>query len=738
MKLYFLTILLIGYLSNLDNVDSMFIESLESFSVNLYKTVARHESGNVLLSPLSANLALSMVVLGARGNTKRELLQTLYLEDHDAQIKYDYSSLYYTLPNVNSSELNILNKAFISTNLNVKQTYKDVLTRYFHAEEEQLDFSNAGQAARSINTWVSRGTNGKINQILTAGDLDENTAMVLTNVVYFKGEWQYKFEDFNYLYFNSADGQRTLVPGMKQEVDISYANVPAIGASFVELPYKGSSDIIMQIVLPNSDVSLQEVETKLETITLPNLRKERSSKKVIIYMPKFKFEKTIELIPILKEMGIQELFSYRSDLGGITQQLLKVNKIKQKVVIEVNKEGSEAAAATAVVAVFRTAYSRRGDGPINFRVDRPFHFRIIKTGGRNDGIVLFSGNYKRPEYLLAFLLIGYLSNLDNVDSLFIESLESFAVNLYKTVARHESGNVLLSPLSANLALSMVLPGARGNTKNELLQALYLRNFTDRQIIESYHSLHYFLGTNGKINEILTPGEIDSNTAMVLTNVVYFKSEWQYKFKDYNRLYFNSSNGQRTLVPGMKLKVNISYANVPAIGASFVELPYNGSSNIVMQIVLPDNDVSLEEVETRLEAITLQNLRKLRSIQKVSIIMPMFKFEKTIELIPTLKKMGVQELFNYRSDLSGISQQSLKVDKIKQKVVIEVNKDGSEAAAATTAVVALYSSANAVNLDIPFKVNRPFHFRIIKTFGINDGVVLFSGKIKMLGSVNRGL
>ncbi|XP_043469953.1 serpin I2-like [Leptopilina heterotoma] len=394
MKLHLLTFILIGYLSNLDNVNSMFMESLKSFSLNLYREIAKKESGNVLVSPLSANLALSMVVPGARGNTRRELLKALYLEDHDVQIQYDYSSLYYTLTR---AELIVMNKVYLSTRHRVKLAFKNVLQLYIHAEGELVDFSNAPQAAQEINTCVSRETNGKINKILSADDLDPNTDLVLTNVVYFKGQWQYKFEDFNYLYFNSADGQRTLVPGMEQEVNISYADVPAIGARFVELPYKGSSNIIMQIVLPNKDVSLEEVETKLEAMTLPNLRNRGSSKKVLIYMPKFKFEKTIELIPILKEMGVQELFSDKSDLSGISQQSLKVDRIKQKVVIEVNKKGSEAAAVTSALFSARSLSGRIDDKQITFIVQRPFHFKIIKAGVDGDGIVLFSGNYKRPE-----------------------------------------------------------------------------------------------------------------------------------------------------------------------------------------------------------------------------------------------------------------------------------------------------------------------------------------------------
>ncbi|XP_043468155.1 serine protease inhibitor 42Dd-like [Leptopilina heterotoma] len=152
MKLYLLAFLLIGYLSNLDNVDSLFIESLESFAVNLYKTVARHESGNVLLSPLSANLALSMVLPGARGNTKNELLQALYLRNFtDRQIIESYHSLHYFLSNVSTSELNILNKIYLSTSYRVTREFSYALKFDMHADGELVDFSNAPQAAEAIN-----------------------------------------------------------------------------------------------------------------------------------------------------------------------------------------------------------------------------------------------------------------------------------------------------------------------------------------------------------------------------------------------------------------------------------------------------------------------------------------------------------------------------------------------------------------------------------------------------------
>ncbi|XP_043472672.1 uncharacterized protein LOC122505241 [Leptopilina heterotoma] len=396
--------------------DTTFADALETFTDNLYKTAKKGKSENVLLSPLSVNLALGMIASGAKGNTKREILETLYLQEIDEQTKSNYENLFLNLMNVTGSKIKIFNKMFVSTLLNVKQTYKDVLVQNFHSEEEEINFANAEQAATNINKWVSKATNDKIRDIVSSDDLSTDTAMIVTNVVYFKGEWKYKFSDITNLAFFTEDRRTISVPTMYQNVKAEFGYVPEINATFIELPYKGD-ELKMIIVLPNLIDGLEQVEKNLETMKLKNLRMKRSLKAVDLYLPKFRVENTIKLNDVLKEMGIKEIFNQQANLSGISEGNIQVNKIKQKTFIEVNENGAEAAAATDTEIHWKMGGE---DGPILFAANHPFHYKIIKTVGESDGIVLFAGNYKNGESFHAqslgslernhHVLVQYLKN----------------------------------------------------------------------------------------------------------------------------------------------------------------------------------------------------------------------------------------------------------------------------------------------------------------------------------------
>ncbi|XP_051168912.1 antichymotrypsin-2-like [Leptopilina boulardi] len=369
---------------------SYFNDVLDIFSNNFYKTASKKNS-NILLSPLSVNVILGMLAFGAEGNTASEILRILCLPSNDQLMINSYKYLIENLMNVQGGELKNLNKIYISKRLRVKKIFGNVITNNFHAQGGQLNFYNPNEAANSINTWVSRATNNKINNIVTVDDLNTDTAMVITNIVYFKGEWKYKFSNRFSFYFINYDNQTILVSNtMYRKAQFKYAHLPHIKSKVIELSYKGD-ELSMLIVLPDEVHGLDNVEKSLETITLRKLRKELSLTEVELALPKFHVEITNDLNDTLKEMGINQMFMSHANFRGITDGNLYVSKIKQKIVIDVSENGVE---DTATTSGFFTNGMMGEHINQQFHANHAFHYKIIRTVGEHDGIALFAGNYK--------------------------------------------------------------------------------------------------------------------------------------------------------------------------------------------------------------------------------------------------------------------------------------------------------------------------------------------------------
>ncbi|XP_051169182.1 antichymotrypsin-2-like [Leptopilina boulardi] len=368
------------------NFDTKFTNDLQIFANNLYKIASKNNIKNVLLSPFSANIALGMLASGAEGITKSEILQSLNFPANDHLMKSNYKYLIENIMNVQGATLKTLNKVFINTNLDVKQTFKDVLSHNFHTEEQQVDFFYSEQAANYINTWVSRETNEKIKNIFEANELNNRTLMILTNVIYFKGEWNFKFDEFIDRYFYSGN-EKTSVEMMIKNSEFEIKNLPDIHAQSIELPYKGG-ELKMIIILPNNINGLKQVEKRLETMDLKTLRQNRRNVSVTLYLPKFRVESTIDMNVILQEMGMRTMFTDSANFKTISDSEMNVSKIMQKIFIEVNENGAEAAADTMVDMIIPHMLTP------TFDVNRPFHYKIIRTIGEDDGVVLFAGNCK--------------------------------------------------------------------------------------------------------------------------------------------------------------------------------------------------------------------------------------------------------------------------------------------------------------------------------------------------------
>ena len=269
--------------------------------------------------------------------------------------------------------------------------YISIAEKHYGAGLKEVDFIYHTEEARStINRWVEGKTEGKIVDLMGPGVLDPLTRLVLTNAIYFKGQWEKQFrpEQTAEAPFRLSTGKQVIVPFMHQVETFRYAETAS--AQVLELPYSGN-ELAMTILLPKPDSSLAELEAAIRTDGIRPILEALSPTKVDVSIPRFKFEAELSLGEYLQQLGMTDAFSDNlADFSGISDTFLYITHVLHKAFIEVNEEGTEAAAATAVIMGTK---SIRLDLPKVFMADRPFVFLIrdVRTGS-----ILFIGRMADP------------------------------------------------------------------------------------------------------------------------------------------------------------------------------------------------------------------------------------------------------------------------------------------------------------------------------------------------------
>ena len=383
---------------SVDISDSESMRSLasatEMFSRSLFKEMAKEKTGddNLLMSPYSASLVLSMATSGAGGDTKTEMMRGLRLPDTETA----GSGWSQVIPALRSNEnftLESANAAFTMKDFDVLASYRESLHNIFHSDISPVNFGEPEEAAQTINSWVSDMTNKKIDKLIEKDMVNGNTRLVLVNALYFKGDWEKQFDKKNTAKdkFFLPTGEGVMADMMVQEAEIPYAVLDNIDSTIVELPYKGDR-IVMQIVLPNEKSGLLGLEEKIDSVDIADIFKQHQrNTKVRVKMPKFKLSSSADLSDPLQAMGMARMFDAKvadfSDIDGT--KTLFVDFVKQEVAIEVNEEGSEAAAATGMGMMMRSMPLP----PEQFTVDHPFLFYIRD---KLTGMLLFQGRIANP------------------------------------------------------------------------------------------------------------------------------------------------------------------------------------------------------------------------------------------------------------------------------------------------------------------------------------------------------
>jgi serpin B len=360
-----------------------------AFTFNLFNKIPHSGGHNVMVSPLSISLALSMTLNGAEGTTKADMIRALGLGSLGVdEINQIYSDLIAALkkadPNV---VMNIANSIWIRKSFPVLEPFIATNQKFYDARVERLDFNQA--ALNTINNWVNEKTNAKIPKILDQLSADE--MMFLINAIYFNGKWQIQFEKSRTQdgTFSLASGGSVNVPLMKIKEEFGYSE--QVGYEALKMPY-GRGKFGMVILLPDAGKTpgqILEQMTPAAWETLNNLLIPVA--KVDVWMPRFKFTWESDLNDILSSLGMSVAFSKtEADFTKINSEgQLFITKVKHKTFIDVNEEGTEAAAATSVGIGITSA----GPGGLEFHVIRPFLFFITEE---DTGAILFAGKVENP------------------------------------------------------------------------------------------------------------------------------------------------------------------------------------------------------------------------------------------------------------------------------------------------------------------------------------------------------
>ncbi len=372
------------------------VQGNNTFALNLYGTLSDGE-GNLFFSPFSISQALAMTLAGARGETERQMINTLHYELPQSALHPSFNALDRELASRGQGlqaeenqffELNIANAIWGQQGYEFLPDFLDVLAENYGAGLRPVDFAGAPEESRArINDWVSEETQDKIRDLLPFGAVDSNTRLVLTNAIYFNASWQLPFDRrlTRELPFHLAGGSVVEVPMMTETSRDLYGYVEGEGYQAVDVPYS-SGEMSMTILLPDEGTFV-EFEDSLNARVLDRIFDDLEIGDIALTMPLFELESEFSLDNTLAEMGMPDAFGAEADFSGMTgTKGLWISKVVHKAFVSVDEEGTEAAAATAVVV--------EESGPILVTVDRPFIFLIRD---RATGAVLFLGRVMNPK-----------------------------------------------------------------------------------------------------------------------------------------------------------------------------------------------------------------------------------------------------------------------------------------------------------------------------------------------------
>jgi serpin B len=364
-----------------------------AFAFELYAKLKTTE-GNIFFSPYSISAALAMTYAGARGNTEKQMAQVLHFGKDQKGFHEAFGELQTRMNDIQKKgnvKLSVANSLWMQKDYKFLPEFLELTGKNYEAGFNYVDFKNETEKTRvEINTWVEKQTNEKIKELIKKRILNATIKMVLANAIYFKGSWADKIDTTmtREMLFRASLNDSVPVK-MMVLLEHSFKYYENKKLQYLELPYIGN-DLSMTIILPKNKYGLYEIEKSINMLTLDSINTRLSKDIVNIFIPKFRTTQDLMLIPILLKMGITDAFENVADFSGMNgKKDLLISAVIHKAFVDVNEEGTEAAAATAVIMATKGG---EPEYPV-FRADHPFLFLIRDNA---TGSILFMGRIVNP------------------------------------------------------------------------------------------------------------------------------------------------------------------------------------------------------------------------------------------------------------------------------------------------------------------------------------------------------
>jgi serpin B len=396
-QLTLVTVLLAGMTNSvkaaIDPNQQAIVAGNNKFALNLYQNLKTNE-GNLFLSPYSISTALAMTYAGAKGQTEKQMAEALcFAPMKNEQFHKVFGEIIKQLNSAGEKdgyELVVANALWEQKDYKFLPEYLSLVKTKYEGNLEEVDFKTQAEAVRkTINTWVENKTKDKIKELIKPGMLDSATRLVLTNAIYFKGKWAtpFKPEHTQDSPFVLLGGQKVNVPTMNQTSRFGYAEINDV--QVLEMPYV-NNDLSMVVLLPKQADGVKTLEKELVSDNLAGWLANMHKREVRVFFPRFKMASEFGLGKILSAMGMPDAFSGKADFSGITgNRDLFISAVVHKAYVDVNEEGTEAAAATGVTMKLTSI----GTPPPVFKADHPFIFLIRDN---QTGSILFLGRLENP------------------------------------------------------------------------------------------------------------------------------------------------------------------------------------------------------------------------------------------------------------------------------------------------------------------------------------------------------
>ncbi len=374
-----------------DKAIHQLVEGNNSFALALYSQL-KHIDGNLFFSPYSLSSALSMTYGGARGETAHEMADALGFDLPCDLLHPAFAELNERLMSKKQLTLSLANSLWLQKGTELLEEYLDLTSEYYDAAVMLTDFMiDPDESCRRINKWVVEQTQEKIHNIITPGNINALTRLILTNAIYFKGNWEKEFNKNQTREENFYVQQDRHVKAafMRQQGNFKYGE--SEDAQVLQVPYDGGS-LGMLLVLPKTQDGLAALESGLTMERMKRWQQALAMREVKIAIPRFRAKTAVELSESLKALGMNQAFTNTANFSGIDgTEELSLSSVLHEAFIDVTEEGAEAAAATAVI-IGVTAV--RDPAPVpEFRAEHPFLYAILDL---DSGSILFLGRCIDP------------------------------------------------------------------------------------------------------------------------------------------------------------------------------------------------------------------------------------------------------------------------------------------------------------------------------------------------------